>query len=251
VRISRIRLSRRFHTKACSGPPRCRPSLRTLRSSKTFPVENCLDPRERTLWRRLRSQTPPWPSHKACAGASRSSRGCQAHHQYPAHRPHRCKHIAGRGPSLHRHYPASSVLWPPPTSAPSGPLRDVRVAIPTARISPVAHTPFSGMLLPLTPVDQTGAPVDSSPSIGAFPEIGAGRRPRFRFRGLLGIQLVTACWIARPPSAAFVTRLRPGSCPPTVARQLPSPIDLARVVSSSTGSMIVSGHTPSYVLRIV
>src|SRR5713101_7357863 len=36
---------------------------------------------------------------------------------------------------------------------------------------------------------------------------------------------VTACQIARPPSAAFVTRHRPGSCPPTVARQLPSPID--------------------------
>src|SRR5882757_10737837 len=36
---------------------------------------------------------------------------------------------------------------------------------------------------------------------------------------------VTACQIARPPSAVFVTRHRPGSCPPTVARQLPSPID--------------------------
>ena len=89
--------------------------------------------------------------------------------------------IAGRGLSLHRHYPASSVLWPPPTSAPSVPLRHVRVAIPTARISPVAHTPFSSMLLPLTPVDRTGAPVDSSPSIGAFPEAEAGRRPRLSF----------------------------------------------------------------------
>jgi hypothetical protein len=67
------------------------------------------------------------------------------------------------------------------------PERDVRVAIPTPRISPVAHKPLSCMLLPLTPVDRTGASVDSSPSVGAFPEVGAGRRPQLRFRGLVGI----------------------------------------------------------------
>src|SRR5712692_10027965 len=32
-----------------------------------------------------------------------------------------------------------------------------------------------------------GASVDPSPSVGAFHEVGAGRRPRLRFRGLLGI----------------------------------------------------------------
>src|ERR1700730_8226499 len=59
------------------------------------------------------------------------------------------KRARSEDPSLHRHYPASTVLWPPPTSGPSASLRDVRVAIPTDRISPVAHEPFSGMLLPL------------------------------------------------------------------------------------------------------
>jgi hypothetical protein len=43
------------------------------------------------------------------------------------------------------------------------------------------------MLLPLIPVDRTGASVDSSPSVGAFPEVGAGRHPRLRFRDLVGI----------------------------------------------------------------
>jgi hypothetical protein len=58
-------------------------------------------------------------------------------------------HAGSEVPSLHRHYPASTVLWTSPTSALSVPLRDVRVAIPAARISPVAHKPLSGMLLPL------------------------------------------------------------------------------------------------------
>ena len=49
VRVSRIRLSKRLHTKAYGGAPRCRLSLRTSRSSKTCLVENCRDPRERTL----------------------------------------------------------------------------------------------------------------------------------------------------------------------------------------------------------
>ena len=65
-----------------------------------------------------------------------------------------------------------------------------------------------------------------SPSVGAFPELGAGRRPRLAFSRPARRLHVTACRIARPPTAAFVTRRRPGSCPPTVARQLPSPIDI-------------------------
>ena len=65
-----------------------------------------------------------------------------------------------------------------------------------------------------------------SPSVGAFPELGAGRRPRLTFSRPARRLHVTACRTARPPTAAFVTRHRPGSYPPTAARQLPSPIDI-------------------------
>src|SRR5258708_28961245 len=99
----------------------------------------------------------------------------------------------------------------------------------------------------ITPVDRTGASVDPSPSVGAFPELGAGRRPRLLFSRPAQHLHVTACQIARPPMAAFVTRHRPGSCPPTVARQLPSPIDFGSCgLLLPLGSMIVSGHTPTY-----
>ena len=47
LRFSRIRLSNRFHAKACGVAARDggRLSLMTLRSSKTCPAENCRDPR--------------------------------------------------------------------------------------------------------------------------------------------------------------------------------------------------------------
>ena len=44
---------------------------------------------------------------------------------------------------------------------------------------------------------------------------------------------IAACRTARPPEAAFVTRLRCGQLPDRTARQLTDPIDSARVVSSS------------------
>ena len=89
-----------------------------------------------------------------------------------------------------------------------------------------------------------------SPSVGAFPELGAGRRPRLAFSRPARRLHVTACRIARPPTAAFVTRHRPGSCPPTAARQLPSPIDTGSCgLLLPLGSMIVSGHTPTYAVH--
>jgi hypothetical protein len=41
------------------------------------------------------------------------------------------------------------------------------------------------------------------------------------FEACSGFTRVTACWIAQPPKATFVTRLRPVQ----VARQLPGPTD--------------------------
>ena len=118
------------------------------------------------------------------------------------------------------------------------------------RISPVAHKPFSGMLSPLP--RWTGW-VHSSitfPIRWSLPRVRGGSASTRTFSRPAQRLHVTACRTARPPTAAFVTRRRPGSCPPTVARQLPSPIDFGSCgLFLPLGSMIVSGHTPTYAAR--
>src|SRR4051812_35959345 len=57
----------------------------------------------------------------------------------------------------------------------------------------------------------------------------------FTFETCSGFTRVTARWIAQPPKAAFVTRLRPGQLPDQAARQLPELSTTLRVESSSTG----------------
>jgi hypothetical protein len=55
------------------------------------------------------------------------TRCLQAHRQSPSPR-HLRKHTRSQGPSLHRHYPASSVLRPCPTPASAAACRDVEAA---------------------------------------------------------------------------------------------------------------------------
>src|ERR1700749_5337191 len=47
----------------------------------------------------------------------------------------------------------------------------------------------------------------------------------FAFEACSGFTPVTACRIAQPPKAAFVTRLRLARLPDQAARQLPGPTD--------------------------
>src|SRR3954470_2874273 len=58
----------------------------------------------------------------------------------------------------------------------------------------------------------------------------------FTFEACSGFTRVTARWIARPPKAAFVTRLQPSQLPDQTARQLPEQSTTLRVESSSTGA---------------
>ena len=51
----------------------------------------------------------------------------------------------------------------------------------------------------------------------------------FTFEACSGFTHVTARWIAQPPKAAFVTRLRPGRLPEQTARQLPEQSTTLRV----------------------
>ena len=55
------------------------------------------------------------------------------------------------------------------------------------------------------------------------------------FGACSGFTHVTARWIAQPPKAAFVTRLRPSQLPGQAARQLPELSTTLRVEPSSTG----------------
>ena len=57
----------------------------------------------------------------------------------------------------------------------------------------------------------------------------------FTFEASSGFTRVTARWIAQPPTAAFVTRLRPGQLPGQAARQLPEQSTTLWVEPSSTG----------------
>src|SRR5213082_1109691 len=57
----------------------------------------------------------------------------------------------------------------------------------------------------------------------------------FTFETCSGFTHVTARWIAQPPKAAFVTRLRPGQLPDQAARQLPDQSTTLWVEPSSTG----------------
>jgi len=52
---------------------------------------------------------------------------------------------------------------------------------------------------------------------------------------------VAARWIAQPPKAAFVTRLRPGQLPNQVARQLPDQSTTLRVEPPSTSDTRIRG----------
>src|SRR3954470_4092240 len=71
------------------------------------------------------------------------------------------------------------------------------------------------------------------------------------YKASSGFTRVTARWIAQPPKAAFVTRLRPGQLPGQAARQLPDQSTTLWVEPSSTGDTRRRGAlgNPGYYLR--
>src|ERR1035438_2402213 len=91
-----------------------------------------------------------------------------------------------KGPSLHRHYPASSVLSPSPSPR--------RAALLSGSVGGLLHpsggSPNNPDHLPYMPCSlprwtRAGARVGGFPAGAAFPVSQAGRRPRLHFRGLL------------------------------------------------------------------
>ncbi len=120
------------------------------------------------------------------------------------------KRARSQGPFLRRRYPASQVVRPCPT-----PARPVVLAT-MLKVRPPAGTglprlpgpPFQ-RAVPITPVDRNGCirrllPRSTRPS----PTVRRVGIHNITLEACSGFTRVTARWIARPPEAAFVTRLR-------------------------------------------
>ena len=201
------------------GGPRC---IRRRRTTPDWPNTawslHCLVPRDDTVHR-----LPASLGDKASSAASRSfaafSDSCQS--PDPPLLP---KRAGSQGPSLHRSYPASPLLWPCPTSRrvrppcrgrPSGDLHppgppSLRCGLPSLACR--AHYPGgpNGCACRLLP-GSCGLPRISGGSASA---ISLSRPAQAYF------SLRPASLLARL-SPGFVTRLRLGRSPDRAARQLP------------------------------
>jgi hypothetical protein len=131
---------------------------------------------------------------------------------------------------LRRYYdPVRLPPWPPPKSA-------LRPLPSPRRVSPVTCSTFQ-RAMPNTPVDRSGG-IYRLPPRCARPSPIQWRVGihDFTFEACSGFTRVTARWIAQPPEAAFVTRLRSGQLPDRTACQLPELPTSLRMDSSSTGA---------------
>ena len=95
------------------------------------------------------------------------------------------KHAKSQGPSLRRHYPASTLIRPCPTPAMAVAFRNVEDATLATDGSPRLPEPPFRRAVPTTPADRAGARVDCFPAHTAFPKWQEGRHPHCHFRGLL------------------------------------------------------------------
>ena len=91
---------------------------------------------------------------------------------------------------------------------------------------PQLPDPLSQHAVPNTPMDQSGCVCRLLPTpLGPSPFLRQVGVHHFTFEACSGFTRVTACRIAQPPKAAFVTRLQSGRLPDQTARQLPGPTD--------------------------
>jgi hypothetical protein len=123
----------------------------------------------------------------------------------------------------------------PPLLAASRPLPSPATGLPRLLASPFQRA------VPITPADRTGAPVITSPCTRPSPHFGRVGIGIMDFEACSGFTCVTARWIARPPEAAFVTRLRPVRLPVQAAHQLPDQSTTFWAEPSSAGDTRLRG----------
>jgi hypothetical protein len=142
--------------------------------------------------------------------------------------------VRSKGPLLHRHYPASPLLWPSPRPKPADTLSAPFGLAPLAPGFPLLPGLPSPHAVPTTPADRIGACrfLLVRSRTGFFPIRaglpGAHNRSASTdlcFEACSGFIRITAYRFARPPYVDFVTRLQPEWFPIRTARQLPRHID--------------------------
>ncbi len=184
----------------------------------------------------IRIPISPWHRGTACLESSWSHAVlCRL---APSHRPSPSSTSTPEARVL----PSTSVTWPhqyydpvrrppvpPPVSvveaatlAHGGSPPITRITLPACR----AHYPGGSRRVRLSIASPLTRP---SP---LFRRVGIRN---FTFEACSGFTHVTARWIAQPPKATFVTRLRPGQLPDQTARQLPDQSTTPWVDPSSTG----------------
>jgi hypothetical protein len=142
------------------------------------------------------------------------------------------------GPSLHRHCPASAVLWPSPSPSQAAPLAESV----GARLRPDWGSPTRPDHLPRMPcsLPRWTRPVQASVtsrSVQPSPFLRRVGVHDFTFEACSSFTRVTAYRVAQPPMVAFVTRLRPGPLPAQAACQLPDLTTIIWVGLPPTGDL--------------
>src|SRR4051795_7852709 len=112
---------------------------------------------------------------------------------------------------------------------------------PTGRVSPVTRITFPACRAHYPGGSRRVRLSIASPLTRPSPLFGRVGIRNFTFEACSGFTHVTARWIAQPPKAAFVTRLRPDQLPDQAARQLPKQSTTLRVKFSSTGGSRLRG----------
>src|SRR5499426_1038104 len=180
----------------------------------------------------------------AFSEGSGPSRCLQAHRQSPSPR-HLRKHTRSQGPSLRRHYPASTVVRPCPTPANAAACCDVEAATLASNGSP----PITRITLPTCrahyPGGSSGCSCRLLPRSRGLPQMAGGSASALSLS-----RPAQASLTLRPteslsrPAATFVTRLQPAQLPARAARQLPDQSTTLRVDSSSTDDSRLRGALP-------
>src|SRR3954453_1444272 len=146
------------------------------------------------------------------------------------------KRTRSKGPFLRQHDLASPVVWPSPTPVRPAACATVGLPSPSRDGSP----PMTRITLPTCRAPYPGGSRRVLASIASpltWPSPFSRRVGIriFTFEASSGFTRVTARWIAQPPKAAFVTRLRPGRLPGQAARQLPDQSTTLWMEPSSIG----------------
>jgi len=156
-----------------------------------------------------------------------------------------------QGPSLRQALPGLNWYYDPvrlPSDPPPG--ADVGVCSPIERVSPIYPHHHSKRAMTTTPADRMGAPRLLPHPHGLPHPVGRSASTTLLSRPAQTSLALRPRWIAQPPKAAFVTRLRPDGYPYEPLVQLPDQSTaLLDGTLSSIGDTRLLGRTAGTTIR--